>query len=113
MVRGGDRNQCFGDEDDYAERGKYHQRLSKKRARVVILEPDVAKAFPDSAAVNDALRALLQIARSSRRPAARSSQTTRKGVAAWRQRRTETHPGQAVKTRAKANAYCLRSGAMT
>jgi len=65
-----------------AERGKYHQRLSKEGANVVILEPDVAKAFPDSAAVNDGLRALLQIVRSSRRPAARSSRTTRKGVAA-------------------------------
>ena len=28
-----------------AERGKYHQRLSKEGANVVILEPDVAKAF--------------------------------------------------------------------
>lgn len=65
-----------------AVRGKYHQRLSKEGANVVILEPDVAKAFPDSAAVNDALRALLQIARSSQRPAARSSRPTRKGVAA-------------------------------
>jgi hypothetical protein len=65
-----------------AVRGKYHQRLSKEGANVVILEPDVAQAFPDSAEVNDALRALLQIARSSRRPAARSSRTTREGVAA-------------------------------
>jgi hypothetical protein len=64
-----------------AVRGKYHQRLSKEGANVVILEPDVAQAFPDSAAVNDALRAILQIARSSRRPAARSSQKTRKGAA--------------------------------
>jgi len=64
-----------------AVRGKYHQRLSKEGANVVILEPDVAQAFPDSAAVNDALRAILQIARSSRRPAARSSRKTRKGAA--------------------------------
>jgi hypothetical protein len=65
-----------------AVHGKYDQCLSTKRARVVILKPDAPKPFPDSAAVNDALRALLQIARSSRRPAARSSRTTRKGVAA-------------------------------
>ncbi len=65
-----------------AVRGKYHQRLSKEDANVVVLDPDVTKAFPDSAAVNDALRALLQIARSSRRPAARSNRPTRKGVAA-------------------------------
>lgn len=64
-----------------AVRGKYHQRLSKKGANVVILEPDVAKAFRDSAAVNDALCTLLQVARSSRRPAVRTNRTTRKGVA--------------------------------
>lgn len=64
-----------------AVRGKYHQRLLKEGANVVVLEPDVAKAFRDSAAVNDALRALLQIARSSKRPAARSRRTTRKRVA--------------------------------
>jgi Arc/MetJ family transcription regulator len=30
---------------------------------VVVLDPDVAAAFPDSAAVNSALRALLEVAR--------------------------------------------------
>jgi len=64
-----------------AVRGKYHQRLLKEGANIVVLDPDVAKAFRDSAAVNDALRALLQIARSSKRPAARSRRTTRKRVA--------------------------------
>jgi hypothetical protein len=39
----------------------------------VVLDPDVAAAFPDAAAVNSALRALLEIARrdaGSRAPAA-------------------------------------------
>lgn len=36
---------------------------------VVTLDPDVAESFPDSAAVNDALRALVRIAN---RPARRS-----------------------------------------
>lgn len=43
-------------------RGKYAGRYAEG-TNVVVLEPDVAAAFPDSAAVNAALRALLDIAR--------------------------------------------------
>ena len=42
-----------------ATRGKYFKRLLKEGANVAVLEPDVAKAFGNSAAVNDALRSLL------------------------------------------------------
>jgi hypothetical protein len=68
---------------DYSKavRGKYYRRLIKEGANVVILEPDVAKAFHDSKAVNDALRSLLQVARSSRRTT-RSRRTVRKRTAA-------------------------------
>ena len=38
-------------------RGKYYERY-KKGTNVVLLEPDVAKMFPDSDAVNRALRAV-------------------------------------------------------
>ena len=71
-------------EFDYSKavRGKYYRRLLKEGANVVVLEPDVAKAFRDSAAVNDALRSLLKVARSSRRASPRSSRTARKGAAA-------------------------------
>ncbi len=64
---------------DYSKavRGKYYRRLMKEGANVVVLEPDVAKAFRDSAAVNDALRALLAVARSSRRQTSRSTRTSR------------------------------------
>lgn len=41
-------------------RGKYVNRLMKGKS-VIILEPDVAKIFPDSESVNQALRALLPI----------------------------------------------------
>ncbi len=43
-------------------RGKYAARY-REGTNVVLLEPDVAAAFPDSAAVNAALRALLEVAR--------------------------------------------------
>ena len=69
---------------DYSKavRGKYYRRLLREGANVVVLEPDVAKAFRNSAAVNDALRSLLKRARSSRRLAARSSRPARKRTAA-------------------------------
>ena len=47
---------------DYSKavRGKYYRRLLKEGSNVVVLEPDVAKAFPNSNAVNDALRLVLK-----------------------------------------------------
>ena len=43
-------------------RGKYVERY-RRGTNVVLLDPEVAAAFPDSTAVNDALRALLAIAK--------------------------------------------------
>jgi len=62
-------------EFDYstAIRGKYYRRLMKEGANVVVLEPDVAKAFRTSAAVNDALRTLLKMSEVTRRLTTRSS----------------------------------------
>ena len=50
-----------------AVRGKYYRRIMREGANVAILEPDVAKAFRTSAAVNEALRSLLQISETTRR----------------------------------------------
>ena len=61
-----------------AVRGKYYRRLIKEGANVVVLEPDVAKAFPDSTTVNEALRSLLKAARLS----TRSNRAARKHTAA-------------------------------
>ncbi len=60
---------------DYSKavRGKYFKRLLEEGANVVVLEPDVAKAFGNSAAVNDALRSLLDLTRSTQRLSRRSS----------------------------------------
>ena len=43
-------------------RGKYAARYAEG-SNVVVLSPEVAEAFPDSAAVNEALRVLINIAR--------------------------------------------------
>jgi len=43
-------------------RGKYYESY-KKGTNLVLLEPDVAKAFPDSGSVNKALRLLVNLAK--------------------------------------------------
>ena len=60
---------------DYSKgvRGKYYRRLLAEGSNVVVLDPDVAKAFPDSGSVNDALRSLLELTRSTRRLTSRSA----------------------------------------
>jgi hypothetical protein len=50
-----------------AVRGKYYRRLLEEGSNVVVLEPDVAKAFGDSSAVNEALRSLLALTHSTQR----------------------------------------------
>ena len=45
-------------------RGKYFQSF-QKGTNLVLLSPDVAKAFPTEDAVNEALRSLLNLARKS------------------------------------------------
>lgn len=54
---------------DYSKavRGKYCKRILREGANVVMLEPDIAKAFTDSASVNEALRTLLDITKTTRR----------------------------------------------
>jgi hypothetical protein len=52
-------------------RGRHHAAY-KAGTNVVLLDADVARAFPDSSSVNQALRMLLEIAKkqlSSKRPA--------------------------------------------
>jgi hypothetical protein len=56
-----------------AVRGKYYQRLLEEGSNIVVLDPDVAQAFPDSASVNEALRSLLDLTRSTQRLTHRSS----------------------------------------
>ena len=65
-----------------AVRGKYYKRILKEGANVVVLEPDVAKAFPSSAAVNDALRVVLSAGRAARRLTSRSTRTRAKAARA-------------------------------
>lgn len=60
---------------DYSKavRGKYYKRILKEGTNVVVLEPDVAKAFPNSAAVNNALRVVLKAGQAAQRLTRRST----------------------------------------
>jgi hypothetical protein len=60
-------------------RGKYAARYAEG-SNIVVLEPDVAEHFPDSRAVNEALRALVAIASRRRRkkPAAATARKVRR-----------------------------------
>ena len=49
-------------------RGKYAKRF-KKGTNLVLLSPDIAKYFPDEQSVNDALRSLVNIAKTGLRHA--------------------------------------------
>lgn len=51
-------------------RGKYYER-AQAGTNLVLLEPDLAKAFPDSDSVNRALRVLLDAARVTARQSQR------------------------------------------
>jgi hypothetical protein len=57
-------------------RGKYAQRLIEA-TNVVLLDPQVAKAFPNDRAVNKALRGLLRNRKPSARPTTHSARTRR------------------------------------
>jgi hypothetical protein len=60
---------------DYAKgvRGKYYKRIQEEGTNVVLLDADVQKAFPNSEAVNDALRSILRAKRVRRNPPGRAA----------------------------------------
>ena len=62
-------------------RGKYAARVSQA-SNIVVLDPSVARAFPNDRAVNEALRGLLRSKRDAARPPTRSTRTRAKTVRA-------------------------------
>jgi hypothetical protein len=58
------------------ERGKYYERI-KASSNVVVLDPEVAAVFPNSAAVNKALHSLVEVAESESGRTSGSSRPTR------------------------------------
>jgi hypothetical protein len=60
-------------------RGKYYQRAAAG-TNLVLLEPDIARAFPDSDAVNRALRLLHDVATKSARQTRKATNGRRKAT---------------------------------
>jgi hypothetical protein len=58
-------------------RGKYASRL-RKSSNVVVLRPEVAEAFPNEEAVNNALLSLIDVAQKSTRLTRRSTGRAKK-----------------------------------
>lgn len=76
-----DRDEMRAEYDiDYSKavRGKYYARIRKEGSNVVLLDPDVAAAFPTSKAVNDVLRTLLGIMKTTQRATQRAPGKARK-----------------------------------
>jgi hypothetical protein len=60
-------------------RGKYYKQAAAG-TNLVLLEPDVAKAFPDSGSVNRALRLLQEVASKSARRSRKAAQGRRRAT---------------------------------
>lgn len=61
-------------------RGKYAARYAKS-TNVVVIDPSLTSVFPNSEAVNDALRSLLTVATAATGITSRSNRTPRKRAA--------------------------------
>jgi hypothetical protein len=59
-------------------RGKYLE-VCRRSSNLVLLSPDVAKAFPTEEAVNEALRSLIKLARRPTRPTKSSRRRPKSG----------------------------------
>ena len=58
-------------------RGKYYDR-ARAGTNLVLLEPEIARAFPNAESVNEALRLLMHAARASTGPKAKPSRSRRR-----------------------------------
>ena len=58
-----DLRQVYDFDFSKAERGRYAQRLKAEGSNLILVDPDLAKSFPDSASVNAALRSVVEFAK--------------------------------------------------
>ncbi len=59
-------------------RGKYASRI-RESSNIIVLNPEVAEAFPNEEAVNSALQSLIKLAQKTTRPKKRSTGDTTRG----------------------------------
>jgi len=66
-------------------RGKYAKRM-KESSNVIVLRPEVAEAFPNEEAVNNALLSLIDIAHKTTRPRRSTGSPPKKPASRWTSR---------------------------
>ena len=64
-IKGDDLRPEYEFDFSMAQRGRYARRLKTEGSNLVLVEPDLARSFPDSASVNAALRSVMEIAKLS------------------------------------------------
>ena len=70
-------------------RGKYNEQY-RRGTNVVLLDPDVAEAFPTENAVNEALRSILTMTRAVPRTGGSPGRTAKTGTAPHKRRNPRT-----------------------
>lgn len=86
--------------------GKYFEQY-QQGASVVLLERDIAEAFPDSASVNRALRVLVDIAAARGKQALKAGRATRKRRSPSRVLATQAFPGISIDPAVRFGKPCI------
>jgi hypothetical protein len=76
-------------------RGKYFRRIREEGTNIVLLDPEVAEAFPSDASVNEALRGVLNTARAVRETGGLSNRSLEPASRHRRKAKLKRHGGAA------------------
>jgi hypothetical protein len=76
-------------------RGKYFRRIREEGTNIVLLDPEVAEAFPSDASVNEALRGVLNTARAVREKGGLSNRSLEPASRHRRKAKLKRHGGAA------------------
>jgi hypothetical protein len=76
-------------------RGKYHRRIREEGTNIVLLDPEVAEAFPSEASVNEALRGVLNTARAVRQTGGLPNTSLQPASRRTRKAKSRRHGGAA------------------
>jgi hypothetical protein len=76
-------------------RGKYYRRIREEGTNIVLLDPEVAEAFPSEASVNEALRGVLNTARAVRQTGGLSNTSLQPVSRRTRKAKSRRHGGAA------------------
>lgn len=76
-------------------RGKYYRRIREEGTNIVLLDPEIADAFPSEASVNEALRGVLNTTRAVRRTGGLPNEALQPPSRTKRRRKSKRRAGAA------------------